>query len=324
MCPRISTATVILAFAVGASHVASFSVAPAGCPPRACSVSRSRIRRASYLPSAAGPEAGTAGDDADTVVPAVPADEASDDASAAVDTGPEVVSPEKESLLELCTRLNRDLGSPFVTSRSDKLEVGDAASALETSPDAEATVSAMLGRWKLLCTTNSSANPTTLPGAARGGTGPLSPRLVVYQQIRPGDGAGDPPDAIGRIDNVLEFSPPESSGGVADGLLRLLNPLGVTGTKISLIHSAEVEAEGPPVLRTRIALKSVVLNVAGTSKVLDAGGGDVFGLNLPGLPGMEEFANAGKFDTTYVDGDVRISRGTVGYLDQLRVFVRED
>jgi len=324
MCPKISTATVIFACVVGASRVSSFSVTPAAGPPRARSIFRSRIRRASYLPSAAGPEAGTAGDDADAVVPALPTDEASDDAPAAVDAGPEVFSPEKKSLLELCTRLNRDIGSPFVTSRSDKLQVGDAASALETSLNSQATVPAMMGRWKLLCTTNSSANPTTLPGAARGGTGPLAPRLVVYQQIRPGDSAGDPPDAIGRIDNVLAFSPPESSGGVADGLLRLLNPLGVTGTKISLIHAAEVEAEGPPVLRTRIKLRSAVLNVAGTSKVLDVGGEDVFGLNLPGLPGMEEFANAGKFDTTYVDGDVRISRGTVGYLDQLRVFVRED
>jgi hypothetical protein len=116
-----------------------------------------------------------------------------------------------------------------------------------------------------------------------------------------------------RVDNIIEITP---TGFIAP----FLNPFEVTKTKISLIH--KVESNSYPVLRTKIALQSIVLTVAGKSQFLDTKGADVLGINIP----LGEFLNSGSFDTTYVDETIRISRGTLPFLDQLRVFerVKED
>ncbi|KAL3806057.1 hypothetical protein ACHAXA_005780 [Cyclostephanos tholiformis] len=128
--------------------------------------------------------------------------------------------------------------------------------------------------------------------------------IVVMQRIR---NVGDAAGKIDRVDNVIEFSPLETVGGIfpedaqsasstsiLDGLLNIVNPLKLKKAKVVLVHKAEVESSSP-VLRLRIAWISSVLNVAGTSRYLNPDGDDVFGLNNV----MGEFLNVGYFDTPY-------------------------
>lgn len=146
--------------------------------------------------------------------------------------------------------------------------------------------------------------------------------ITVLQRIR---SESEDSNEVDRVDHVIQYTPlkltdliPESSPLSA---LRNwnVNPLEVSQSKITLIHNAKVESV-EPVLRTKLGLKSVVVNVAGKSQYLEPQGADVLGLNIPSLG---DFANGGSFDSTYVDENVRVSRGTVGFLDEIRVFVRK-
>jgi len=135
------------------------------------------------------------------------------------------------------------------------------------------------------------------------------------------------------VDNIIEYTPPTSLRDILpDAKVDInINPLEVSGSKVTLVHDAEVESL-IPVFRTRIGLTSVVLTIAGTSQYLDPDGSDIFGLNIPSL---NDFSNSGTFDTTYVDEHIRISRGKaiqgsngsgatgIGG-ETLRVFVRKE
>lgn len=135
---------------------------------------------------------------------------------------------------------------------------------------------------------------------------------------------------IDRVDNVIEISPPTTDE--SNILFRLLNPLSISKTKLVLIHNANIESVHP-VLRTKIAWVSTVLNVAGSSSTttssssvssnnqfFDANGQDLLGIN--NLFG--EFINVGSFDTPYVDERVRVSRSPGPVFETVRVFVRKE
>ena len=153
----------------------------------------------------------------------------------------------------------------------------------------------------------------------------------VTQRIR-NDGGSTTTDGgaatIDRVDNVIEFTPIDSLEDILpkeSPLVNIIgkvnvNPLQVKKSKVVLIHKAEVESVSP-ILRTKIAWTSSVVNVAGekTSQYFDEVGSDVFGVNNI----LGEFLNVGTFDTPFVDNDIRVSRSTFGPLsEQLRVFVR--
>lgn len=188
----------------------------------------------------------------------------------------------------------------------------------------------LLGDWELVATSRKIANinvPKTsdLPFNIKSPpklSDSIRNSITVLQRIR---STSEESSKIDRVDHVIQYTPltlsdfiPESSPLSAIRSWNV-NPLEVSKSKVVLIHNAEVESV-EPTLRTKLGLKSVIVNVAGTSQYLEADGADVLGLNIPSLG---DFANGGSFDSTYVDENVRISRGTVGFLDELRVFVRE-
>jgi hypothetical protein len=159
-----------------------------------------------------------------------------------------------------------------------------------------------------------------------------APSIEVTQRIRctanekaqaDGDDNATTTMEIDRVDNVIEISPPSTDDNI---LLRLLNPLSISKTKLVLIHNANIESVHP-VLRTKIAWVSTVLNVAGPSstssssnQLFDSNGQDLLGIN--NLFG--EYLNVGSFDTPYVDERVRVSRSPGPVFETVRVFVRKE
>jgi len=235
------------------------------------------------------------------------------------------LSQAKQNVISLASEL-KEKGGVFVANNEQRKELCKAVSELEAicGPPSSIDKDNLLGDWNLLCTTNVNPLPP-LPLSFL----PRNPiqdelRKVVYsnvdviQKIR-NDSNFEGEEKISRVDNVIQFRTPKDDGSV---LSKLPNPLEFSRAKVTLAHSAKVESVSP-VLRTKIALKSIILTVAGTSQYLEPDGADVLGINVPTL---QDILNVGVFDTPYVDDDIRISRGPAvsGFLDeQIRVFIRE-
>jgi hypothetical protein len=238
----------------------------------------------------------------------------------------------RQNLVDTAEQLKQQHGLLLVErSAQDELKrAADSFESLAQPPALESYKRDFIGDWTLVCSTATNADgvdTTRLPSFAQDPIKKIretiseaaNKYLTVQQRIR----STNDDDVIDRIDHVLEYQPPAQLKELLDNLppqLRSLNinPLEVSKSKLILVHKASIESEIP--LFTKLSLTSIVLNVAGQSTSLDPDGKDVAGINLP----LGEFINSGDFETTYMDETLRISRGKLGPVDQLRVFVRTD
>lgn len=241
----------------------------------------------------------------------------------------------KQDLIDVATKLKESYGI-FLVDSTAKQELTAAVDLLESRSEPPAYHSGwkeeLLGEWELVCTTATSKEGIDTSKLPFFDAGPLKQirdrirkttnKYLSVRQIIKCSSDDDGATTIDRVDHVLEYQPPAALRDVLDNLPEQLtslniNPLQVSKSKLVLIHKATVEADSDP-LSIQLSLSGIVLNVAGTSSILDPAGKDVSSINLP----LAEFLNTGSFATTYMDQDVRVSRGKQGFTDQLRVFVR--
>lgn len=230
----------------------------------------------------------------------------------------------RQDVLDVAKSLKSEFGPLIIDSKAQE-KLKSVVSELEKNADPPIDTNGMIGDWTLLCSTASTEkfmgiDTSSLPffnaDFVKDIRGTLNKSLMVQQKIKGDSGA------ISRIDHVIQYMPPNElsafSSAIPDALKSLnINPLEVTNQQVILVHKAEVESK-IPFIKTKLALESVILNVAGKSQYLQPDGADLLGVNVP----FGEFLNSGSFETTYLDDTLRISRSKVGMVDQLRVFVR--
>lgn len=249
----------------------------------------------------------------------------------AVDDAPsdmdDSASDSRQDLLDVAKSLKEEFGPLIIDSKAQE-KLKSVVDVLEMNSEPPVDSADMIGDWTLLCSTSSTEklkgiDTSQLPlfnaDFVKDIRNTVNKSLLVQQKIKSGDSSSD----ISRVDHVIQYMPPnqlsEFVSTLPDALQNLsINPLEVTNQKVILIHKANVEST-TPVIKTKLALESLVLNVAGKSQYFEPEGADVLGVNVP----FGEFLNSGTFDTTYMDDELRISRSKVGAVDQLRVFIRE-
>ena len=259
--------------------------------------------------------------------------------------------------LSLTLTNNTPTGKIFINRPSDKIKLQNAINNLEglVGSSSEINEKKLLGDWKLICTANLPTsdirrrfdnNNSDDSKKKKKKRSPLSPfnksnsklsplqqslqnSIQVTQRIRNDGSTGGSGISgeynINRVDNVIEITPLNTLESVLPTESPLqnilgnlnINPLQVKKSKIVLVHKANIE-NVQPILRTKIALSSTILNVAGTSSFLEPNGSDILGVNNI----LGEWQH-GTFDTPYVDDDVRISRSSGPIFETLRVFVKQ-
>lgn len=239
----------------------------------------------------------------------------------------------KTYLLDVAERLKAQNGV-FLVDVNAQEELQKAVQELEQQSKQAASPGqeAFLGDWTLLCTvatpkSNFPKIPLLPNNPIRESIAKASNQYVkVLQRVR---SEGHDNKVVSRVDHVIEYQPPDQVGSILSAIpnlpeaisnLKVPNPLEVSKSKLVLCHKAQVSDSDSSLFTTKLTLTSVVLNVAGTSTMLDPNGADVWAVNIPGV---QDVLGRDTFETTYMDDTLRISRTNAGLIDQLRVFVRE-
>lgn len=254
-------------------------------------------------------------------------EENADTATVSVD---ESASVAREELLELSKDLKSEFGVILIDSQA-KDSFRKAVEKLESVAEPSTDLLSLVGDWTLLCSSSTSGTtekfkidtnkiPFFNEGPVRDIKNTLNDSVQVLQRIKFGEAS----NSIDSIDHVIDYKPPSQLSSflknIPDAIKDLdINPLKVSDTKIVLKHKAEIEGI-LPIMKIKLNLQAVVLNVAGESKNLEPNGEDVLGINIP----FGELLNAGSFDTTFLDDSMRISRSKTGPVEQIRVFVKSE
>eukprot|EP00238_Polyblepharides_amylifera_P001134 CAMPEP_0196573486 /NCGR_PEP_ID=MMETSP1081-20130531/3390_1 /TAXON_ID=36882 /ORGANISM="Pyramimonas amylifera, Strain CCMP720" /LENGTH=269 /DNA_ID=CAMNT_0041891221 /DNA_START=42 /DNA_END=851 /DNA_ORIENTATION=- len=189
----------------------------------------------------------------------------------------------KLSLLRAVASLDRGVAA----SKSDMTRVDDLVSQLESAiavatPDSRSIDQRCDGLWRLVYTSNISDQPTSV--------GPFKLGQV-FQRISCADKT---------LDNVVELMTP--------------NFFALPSTTISAALQHSLNASGTNTLE--ITFEGVSIDASNV----------IQGVELPGLPSLPEALRppsnlrTGSFDVTFVDDEMRVSRGERG---ELRVFMKE-
>jgi hypothetical protein len=179
----------------------------------------------------------------------------------------------KDELLDVCRDLKATYGILLIDSKAQE-KFKDAVEKLENVAEPPTDSGALLGKWRLLCSTatpsaDSNQNLSKLGGIDTSklpffNQGPLKDirdaanKAITVEQIIKSSSS----DGIDSIDHVIDYTPPNKLSGLfkelPDAIKDInINPLQVSDSKVTLKHKAVVESI-IPTIKTKLSLQSIV------------------------------------------------------------------
>jgi hypothetical protein len=207
--------------------------------------------------------------------------------------------------------------------------------AVSSALSADVVPSDLVGDWHVVCITSMvTAYPASFFSSFNMNPHNIMQKAVkVVQRISKVENNEKDDVAFDQVENLIEIAPRVIEEEIQAQLEKLpfgnflppalLNPLGVTSKKISLVHKASMSRSGDKsFLRTKVSPKCITLNLAGqNTQFLKPDGADVLGFNIP-YP-LGDLLQSGTFDTTFVNGEIHVARCSIGGITALMVLAKE-